>query len=313
MVAQGLSDMGGPSKAVTLWVAKSVFEGLADLVFENAVTLPEIERLLRAVCVHAIARKLERETGMRNDTQTAIALDVDRHVVSRLLESAPLNGARASATPTTMRVVEGWENECSAEGLPRELNIGDQHSVGPTVWALVQRFAPGMWPSGIIKEMIRVQLVKRVHKGRLRLKRRVRSSTRREPSAHELEDAAVRMRDVMRATFHDFADPQSKRLWRTALSDEIDIAHVHVVRTVVADQMESMMERVAVELNSPRLRQGRLTGRKVRLGAVGFTVEEVLGEELRNENGATADGSQRPKTRSGKRTIPIKPGRVRPR
>jgi hypothetical protein len=155
--------------------------------------------------------------------------------------------------------------------------------------------------------MIRVELVKPTANGQLRLKSSGRSKS--EPNAHELEQASRRMQDVMRATFHDFAEPKAKRVWREAQSEEIDVADLHIVRKMLADRLESMMERLAEELNSPRLQRSPSTGRKVRLGAVGLIVEEALAEELDDESDDSAQ-DLKPKKKSRKRPR-VKPDKVR--
>ncbi|HEY1214637.1 MAG TPA: hypothetical protein VGE93_13485, partial [Bryobacteraceae bacterium] len=63
-------------------------------------------------------------------------------------------------------------------------------------------------------------------------------------------------------------------------------------------RLESMMERLAEELNSPRLQRGPSTGRKVRLGALGVVVEEVLSKEMNDESD---DGAKDVRPRKGSR------------
>jgi hypothetical protein len=210
-------------------------------------------------------------------------MGVDRHNVAKLLKRAPLDGVLVSTgRATTMRVVHGWEAECLARGQKRELAVGDFHSVGPSVWAMVQRYAPGVYPRGIIDEMIRVKLVRPIANGQLRLEKRSRSAF--VPNVHELERATQRMQDVMRAIFHDFTSPRAEPLLRDAQSEEIDAADLPLVRKMLTERLELMMERLAEELNSPRWQRSRSTGRKVRLGALGIIIEEVLAKESEDES-----------------------------
>src|SRR5262249_28408485 len=89
--------------------------------------------------------------------------------------------------------------------------------------------------------------------------------------------------DVMRGIFHDFSNPKADPLLRDAQSEEIDAADLPLVRKILAERLESMMERLAEELNSPRWQRSPSTGRKVRLGAVGMIIEEVLAKEPEDE------------------------------
>jgi hypothetical protein len=284
---KGSAAMGRNSKLIALSVAKSAFDGLAPILFENGVTIPEAERLLRAVCVHSMAQKLQNGRRALNDSQLSIRMGVDRHDVAKLLRRAPLDGVQASSgRATIMRVIHGWETECLTKGRRRELVVGDSYSVGPSVWALVQRYAPGVYPRGIIDEMIRVKLVRPVADGRLRLESRVLSKSK--PSAHDLEQAGQRMQDVLRAIFHDLASPTAKPRIQEARSEQVDVADLPLVRKMLVDQLESMMERLAEELNSPRLQRSPSSGRKVKLGALGMIIEEVLAKESDDESSDSA-------------------------
>jgi len=292
--------MGRNSRTVALWVAKSAFEGLAPLLVENGVTIPEAEKLLRAVCVHSMSKRLQSGQRLLNDSLISIRMGVDRHDVARLLKQGPLDGVQVSTgRATVMRVIHGWEEECLTKSQTRELAIGDSHSVGPSVWALVQRYAPGVYPRGIIDEMIRVKLVRPIGHGLLRLEDRVLSKSK--PNTHDLERAAQRMRDVTRAISHGFANPKAKPILLEAQSEQIDVADLPLVRKMLAERLESMMEMLAEELNSPRLQRGPSTGRKVRLGALGIVVEEVLSKESNDESYVSAKDvrpRKRPRGRS---------------
>ena len=279
---------------VALSVAKSAFDGLAPLLFDNGVTIPEAERLLRAVCVHSMAQKFRNGRRTLNDSQLSIRMGVDRHDVAKILRRAPLDGVQASSgRATIMRVIHGWETECLTKGRSRDLPVGDSYSVGPSVWALVKRYAPGVYPRGIIDEMIRVKLVRPIGDGQLRLEGRVLSKSK--PNAHGLEQAAQRMKDVLRAIFHDFASPKAKPVIQEARSEQVDVADLPLVRKMLVDQLESMMERLAEELNSPRLQRSPSTGRKVRLGALGMIIEEVLAKEADDESPDSAKDAKRKK------------------
>jgi len=150
-----------------------------------------------------------------------------------------------------------------------------------------------VYPRGIIAEMIRVKLVRPIADGQLRLEGRVLSKSK--PNSHGLEQAAQRMKDVLRAIFHDFASPQAKPVIQEARSEQVDVADLPLVRKMLVDQLESMMERLAEELNSPRLQRTPSTGRKVRLGALGMIIEEALAKEADDESPDGAKDAKRKK------------------
>jgi Family of unknown function (DUF6502) len=293
--------MGRNSKLIALSVAKSTFEGLAPILFESGVMLPEAEKLLRAVCVHAMAK--QRQSGRRvlNDSQLSIRIGVDRHDVAKLLKRPPMEGVEVSPRQAAVtRVIRGWEAECRTQGRKRELAVGDFQSVGPSVWTLVQRYAPGIYPRGIIDEMLRVKLVRQIKSGQLRLEDQVLSKAK--PNAHDLEQATQRIQDVIRAIFHDFANPRAKSVFQEVLSEQVDVADLPLVRKMLAERIDSLMERLAEELNSPRLKRGPSTGRKVRLGAVSMIIEQVLAKESDDESaGGAKDGEPRNELRKRSR------------
>ena len=302
--------MGRDSKIIALSVAKSAFEGLAPLLFENGVMLPEAVKLLRAVCIHAMANRYRTGRRMLNDSQLSIRIGVDRHDVAKVLKRPPLESVEVSSRQATItRVMRGWEAECLTQGRKRELAVGDIHSVGPSVWTLIQRYAPGVYPRGIIDEMLRLKLVRPIAGGQLRLEGRVVSKVK--PNAHDLEQAAQRIQDVMRATFHTLAKPRAKPIFQEAQSEQIDVADLPVVRKMLTERLESMMERLADELNSPRLQRGPKTGRKVRLGSFGMVIEEMLAKESDDESsGGAKDGGPKKKPRRRSR---VKSGKARAR
>jgi hypothetical protein len=269
--------------------------------------IPEAEKLLRAVCVHKMASRSRNGRRLLNDSQLSIRIGLDRHDVAKLLKRPPLEGVEISSRQATItRVIRGWETECLTRGQKRELAAGDIHSVGPSVWTLIQRYAPGVYPRGIIDEMLRLKLVRPIANGLLRLEGRVLSKAK--PNTQDLEQAAQRLQDVMRAVFHSFANPRAKPLFQEAQSEQIDVADLPLVRKMLMERLESMMERLAEELNSPRLQRGPATGRKVRLGGLGLIIEEVLAKESDDESSGDAkDGEpkkrahRRPRVKSGKR------------
>jgi hypothetical protein len=199
-----------------------------------------------------------------------------------------------------MRVIEGWETDHAQQGRPIDLEMGDPQSVAPSVWALIRRYAPDVWPRLVIDDLIHADLVETLTNSRLRLKPNARS--RLAPSAQDLEQAAQRMHDLVRASFNDFAEPKSKRRVRTAQSLEIDPADAHLVRKMLADRMGWMFAWLTDELNSPRWRRSS-TGQGMRLGITGVMFEEVLVKELPNEGAKTAESNQpKKKTREGSRS-----------
>ncbi len=265
------------SKATALEVAQATFEGLAPLLIEHGITSPEVEALLRAVCVHAAA-KAGSNSSRRNVSRVAVKTGVDRHVVATLLKATPnAQQAGISRRDAISRVLEGWSSDpdYSDEGKPNDLDIGGPSSKGRTVWSLTQRYAPGVWPRLVIDELIRLESVDSLANGQLRCQ----PARRRELDSRRLirESAARVMRDAVQALFRDEIRRDTKSSWYTAQSLEIDGRDIPLVRKVLRDRVDSMFAWITDELNSMRWQHaGTREGSRVRVGLSGFTFEETV-------------------------------------
>jgi Family of unknown function (DUF6502) len=269
------------SKASVFTVAKAAFEGLAPLLVECGITSPEAETLLRAVCAHETAKAYTSSGRRPNVSRVAVKTGLSRQVVSALLKSPPeVDGGFSTRRDSMRRVIDGWlsDPDYTKKGRPKDLEIGSPSSKGHDAWTLIQRYAPGVWPRLIIDELIRVDYVHVQSNGRLRWKGNVvgRLVSRRDAP----EAAGQRMRDAMRAAFHDLRQPESKRTWRTAQSFEIGRIDLPLVRNMLADRLEAMITWLTEELNSQRWRRGVSKGSRMRVGLSGFIFEESLSREV---------------------------------
>jgi hypothetical protein len=290
------------SKATVLTVAKAAFEGLAPLLIEFGITSPEAETLLRAVCVHETAKAHTIGGKRPNVSRVSVRTGVNRHVVAALLKHPPeVDGGLATRRDSMRRVIDGWRRDpqFTKAGRPNDLEIGDPSSRGPTVWTLVQRYAPGVWPRLIIDELIRVDYVETQPNGRLRWKGNIRGTSASRVDA--LEVTGQQLRDAMRAAFLDSRRPGPKRIWRTAQGAEIGRNDLPLVRKMLGDRFETMIAWLTEELNSARWRRGSSKGDRMRVGLSGFMFEESL------PNGVRRGGDKkRASPKTGRRSAPKK-------
>ena len=262
-------------------VAKAAFEGLAPLLIEFGITSPEAETLLRAVCVHETAKAHTIGGKRPNVSRVSVRTGVNRHVVTALLKHPPEVDGRLSTRRDSMRrVIEGWRKDpqFTRAGRPNDLEIGDPSSRGPTVWTLVQRYAPGVWPRLIIDELIRVDYVEAQPNGRLRWKGNITGTPASRVDA--LEATGQQLRDAMRAAFRDSRRLGPKRIWRTAQSAEIGRNDLPLVRKMLGERFETMIAWLTEELNSARWRRGASKGDRMRVGLSGFMFEESLSNDV---------------------------------
>jgi len=274
------------SKAAALRVAHATFEGLAPLLIRHGITSPEVEALLRAVCVHTAAKNQE-QAGRPNVSRVSVKTGVDRHTVAALLREPPnIDTDGTSRRDAISRVIDGWlsDPDYSERGGPRDLDIGDPSSKGRTVWTLVQCYAPGIWPRLIVDELIRVDYVDTLPNGQLRWKRtpnfKFEFASRR--SNHESSNQL--MRDAVQALFKDTMRPDGRSAWRTAQSLEISEQDLPLVRKMLRERLNTMFAWLTDELNSARWQHhGSRPNARVRVGLSGFTFEEPLTTDRANE------------------------------
>jgi ribosomal protein L31E len=269
-------------------VARAAFQGLAPLLVQFGVTSPEAEALLRAVCVHETARAHTVGGRRPNVSRVSVKTGVNRHLVKKLLKNPPVvDGGLSSRRDSMRRVIDGWlsDPEYTTRGRPRDLEIGSPSSQGQDTWTLIQRYAPGVWPRLIIDELIRVDYVDSRPNGRLRWKGNARGKWTFKHDAQEA--ASQRMRDVMRAAFHDGAQTAGLRHWRTAQSTEIAQHDLPLVRKMLGDRLEAIIVWLTEELNSARWRRGTSKGDRMRVGVSGFMFEEP---SMSRERGDKAGG-----------------------
>jgi Family of unknown function (DUF6502) len=287
--------MRGSAKATALQVAQTAFEGLAPLLIAHGITSPEAEALLRAVCVHAAAKAQGVEGRRPNVSRVSIKTGVDRHTVTALLRAPPEVDLTLSSRRDAMgRVIDGWlsDPEYTEKGGPRDLDIGDPSSKGRSVWSLVERYAPGVWPRLIIDELIRMDHVDALPNGQLRWKR----TANPKPLSRRVsrESASQRMCDAIHALFRDCTQSDAGRIWRTAQSLEISEDDLPLVRKLLRDRLDTMFAWITDELNSARWRRDdSRAGTRVRVGLTGFTFEDPLPKDVGSEHPRKARRSKK--------------------
>ena len=148
---------------------------LAHLFAAHGVTCPQAERLLRAVCVREAAATEAKSRKKPNVSRIALLTGLDRKEVARLLKwSACLERVLATRSLPGDRVLEGWyaDQTFAEKGRPLTLSIKAPQSGIPSFWSLARRYAPGVYPGLILRELLRVGAVKSLRDGRVRARRR---------------------------------------------------------------------------------------------------------------------------------------------
>ena len=175
------------------------------------------------------------------------------------------------------------------------LPIGDPRSRGRTVWSLVEKHAPGVWPRLVINELIRLNLVEALPDGSLRCTRKANSKPVKAGAVVD-QPAGQLLRDAIYSQLHDLKSGRP-RSWRRAQSVQIAQDKVHLVRKMVRERLDSAVSDLADELDSPRWKPGKDDlGRKTLIGISAFSFERVLSEPRRaDENRKNTRGRRGPR------------------
>lgn len=271
--------MGASSKSAVLGASKTIFEALAPYLIENGVTSSEAVSLLRAVCVHEAARSFVQLGRRPNVSKVSIKTGVERHLVADILKTAPrVDGSVNVSRNATSRVVVGWRSNRSylKNGRPRALPVGDPRSRGRSVWKLVERYAPGIWPRLVIDELIRVDLVDVLSDGTLRCNVGHPSSNSVPPWSTRRATPQL-LRDAIYSQLTDMKAGGHRRSWRATQSVLIAEDKAPLVRRMVRERLDSTVAELADELHSPRWKGAKNNEqRRVLIGINAFSFERSV-------------------------------------
>jgi hypothetical protein len=294
--------MGASSKIAVLGAAKTIFEALAPYLIESGVTSSEAISLLRAVCVHEAAKSFV-QTGRRpNVSKVSIKTGVERHLVADILKTPPrLNSGASVPRNATSRVIAAWRSNRSylQNGKPLALPVGDPRSRGRSVWKLVERYAPGVWPRLVIDELIRVDLVDVLPDGTLRCNSEHPSSNSM-PLWSESSETPQLLRDAIYSQLTDTNAGGRRTSWRATQSVLIAQEKAALVRRMIRERLDSTVAELADELHSPRWKRVKDNQRgQVLIGINAFSFERIIsivdGQDSGTRNQASRRRRHRPR------------------
>jgi Family of unknown function (DUF6502) len=183
-----------------LRIAEAVFVPLAHLFADSGVICPQAERLLRTVCVREAAVTEAKTRKRPNVSRIALLTGLDRKEVARLLRRPQQIEFRLHArSHPGDQVLEGWYSDprFAGRGRPLALWIKGSKSKLPSFWSLANRYAPGVYPGLLLRELLRVGVVEALRDGRVRARtRRIERGERGRRRAREL---GAYLDDVLRA------------------------------------------------------------------------------------------------------------------
>lgn len=286
------------SRTAALWAAKIAFEELTQAFIAHGIPSQLAERLLRAAYVRESAKGVRK--GWREDpnvSQISVKTGLDRHLVKAILknESEALRIPEGRRDPIT-KVGDGWLTDpdyCTRRG-PRDLPIGDKHSSRKSVCSLIERYVPGASARLVIDQLLRLNLVTALPNGKLRW---VGSGNSADFSVTPIEDdtAGAQLRTALRVLLHNLEPRNNDRPWRKAQSAAISSKDLPKVRKLLRERLDAMFSWLTDELASSRWQTVERGQAGVRIGLLGFSFEEPVSGDQKDDHGTSATRIKRDK------------------
>ncbi|MGH8264079.1 MAG: DUF6502 family protein [Steroidobacteraceae bacterium] len=204
--------------------------------------------------------------------------------MKRILSAPPrIDPAREARRHRANRILSAWHTDpdySDDNGTPRELSVRSRDRKALSFWALVQRYAPGVWPRLILQELIRVGAVQELPNQRLKV--RMHSFGAAGLQVEAIEELGRRARDLLTTLVHNIQHPEDARVCETALTLDADPKWLPVLRNTLTRRTKVLLAGVDEDLNSPRTTREKKSEPSVRIGLTVFTFE-----------GAAMEGSKR--------------------
>lgn len=265
------------AKARILAACGHALEPLIRLLLKSGITWRELAELTKEKFVQVATQEFGIKGRPTNASRVAILTGLDRREVRKLRIAAQ------KAVPGTVGYVSkptlllgGWHHDfdfLNPDGTPRDLA---REGEGATFDELVRRYAPGIPPVALIKELKSAGAVIEVN-GRLRALKRVYLPK-------QLDAAQVRLwgsilHDIGVTLEHNLthSGTMPARFERRALSVQVDGRSIPAFREFLEREGQQFLERIDDWLSTHEIDEAKDSadkGRGVRLGAGIYHIED---------------------------------------
>jgi hypothetical protein len=232
-------------RARILDALERLLEPVVLLLLKSGITWKEFSDLARVKFVQVATREFGIRGRPTNASRVAILTGIDRREVAKLRRAV---AERASFDPGFMskptQVLAGWFHDpdfVTPAGAPRDLHINEGED---SFVALVRRYAPGIPPVAMIKELRGAGAIAETSGGRLR-------ALKRNYIPRELSDDQIRLwgsvlQDVGTTLEHNLmrAAGERARFERRALSLRVDRRAQADFEAFLAAEGQAFLERV---------------------------------------------------------------------
>lgn len=261
--------MSGALKSAGLKAVARMLEPVVKLTLELGVGLAEFNQMVRAVHVRAAAQSTPGAAP--NYSRISMLTGVSRATAASILSSTeeppPERGVQRAE-----RVLHGWWGDpffCDHDGNPAILPLRGRRSFV----ALVNRYSGDPRVATLLKELLRVNAVRRLPGKRLEVLSRTVAPTRWDSEG--LEMMGERARDLLETLAHNLKSESHPRFARFVVNSDIDPKYVPMLVRHLSEQAHALADSFEDALSNPeaRIRRRSKEG-PTRLGMAFYLIEE---------------------------------------
>jgi hypothetical protein len=254
----------GDTKALILRACGLLLEPLIRLLLKSGVSWKEFADLAKAKYVQVATEDFGIKGRPTNASRVAILTGLDRREVSRLRDALDVEAHEGRGyTSKATQVLSGWYHDADflgSDGKPRDLPLEGETG---SFTALLRRYAPGIPPVAMIKELKTAAAIESRADGSLR-------ALKRQYIPQQLDDARIRLfgsivHDLGTTLEHNLTRPAQvpPRFERRAVSVRVDPKVLPQFRELLESEGQAFLERVddwltshEVAPDAPALRLG---------------------------------------------------------
>ena len=261
-------------KAAVMRAVLRLLDPLVRLLLEAGVGVGEFHQLAKMAYARA-ARDAVPET-QPNFSRIAVLTGIPRGEVSEILrrpEEHPLAPERG--VQRAERVLHGWWKDvdfCDNDGEPSKLPLrGPRRSFA----ALVKRYAGDPRVATLLKELLRVNAVRRLPDGRVEVLSRSFVTARWDDAG--IEVVGERVRDLLDTLVHNLKHPSRPRYARFVVKSDVDPRYVPLLLRDITQQAEVLGDSCQDALLDPQrvVRPARTAQAAHRISVGIFVMEEA--------------------------------------
>ena len=253
-----------------------LLEPLVLLLLKSGITWREFSDIAKASFVKVATKNFGIRGRPTNASRVAILSGIDRREVSRLRKllhhgAGPEIGFMSKPT----QLLDAWFHDprfLGADGKPKELHINEGED---SFTALVQRYAPGIPPVALIKELRAARAVEVTKDQRIRAL--MRQYIPRELSANQIRLWGSALQDVGTTLEHNLMHAPAKalRFERRALNLSVDDTSVPAFEAFLAEEGQAFLERVDDWLAAHQIDSANPGSSGVRLGVGMYEIRDA--------------------------------------